>query len=90
MAYGIAKNTHGRYVVTSPKGKAWKTTYPTREAAEKGVAYVEGRFGGSGSSPREAAPAKGEYGEDTAQERKDLGVPPKRTEEEDEALEAGW
>ncbi len=51
MPYGIMKNEAGRYIVTSPKGKPWKTTYPTRAAAEKGVAYVEGRFGGGGSSP---------------------------------------
>ena len=53
MAYSIEENASGRFVVISPKGRKWKTTYATRAAAEKGVSYVEGRFGGSGSSARE-------------------------------------
>ncbi len=78
MPYGIDKNDRGRWIVTSPKGKKWKTTYVSREAAEKGVAYVEGRFGGAGST----TPPKVETGTldespDTAEERILLGIPPK-------------
>ena len=94
MPYSIEQNSSGRYIVISPKGKKWKTTYPTRAAAEKAVAYVEGRFGGSGSSPRAAPLTSGpdliDTETDTAEERRALGIPPKLTEEEEEAAEAGW
>lgn len=93
MVYSIEERG-GRFVVISPKGKKWKTTYASRAAAEKGVAYVEGRFGGSGSSPRAAPLTSGpdliDTETDTAEERRALGIPPKLTEEEEEAAEAGW
>ena len=57
MVYSIEERG-GRFVVISPKGKKWKTTYASRAAAEKGVAYVEGRFGGSGSSAKVATSAE--------------------------------
>lgn len=43
MPYSIEKSG-GRYVVTSPKGRKWKTTYSSRTAAEKGISYVQSRF----------------------------------------------
>lgn len=45
MSYSTRKNAKGRIVVTSPKGKDWKTTYSSQGAADKAVAYIEGRFG---------------------------------------------
>ncbi len=80
VPYAIAQNERGRFVVTSPKGKTWKTTYAKREAAEKGIAYVESRFAGGSVSanipPREEAESP-----DTAEERMRLGIPPKEEEE---------
>ena len=84
MVYSIEERG-GRFIVISPKGKKWKTTYASRGAAEKGVAYVEGRFGGSGSSAREAAPAQAD--ESPEDERKRLGIPPRVGDEEDTE---GW
>ena len=90
MPYGIALNSSGRYEVTSPKGKTWKTTYASQEAAEKGVSYVQGRFGQTTtqeapiSSPEETIV---EGGADTAAERARLGIPPKVTPDEDTE---GW
>ena len=79
MPYSI-RESGGRYVVTSPKGKRWKTTYASMAAAEKGVAYVESRFsGGTGvvtSSPPTESP-------DTSAERKKLGIP-------EIPIEEGW
>ena len=90
MAYTIEESKGGRYFVRSPAGKTWKTTYPNRTSAEKAIAYVEKRFGGTSSSGTSDPPTTSGYGEDTAQERKDLGVPPLKTEEEEESAEAGW
>ena len=71
MAYRIQEKD-GRFVVTSPKGKVWKTTYGSRAAAEKGVAYVESRFaGGSSETPAEGT----DESPDTSDERKMLGIP---------------
>ena len=65
--------------MTSPKGKRWKTTYPSMAAAEKGVAYVESRFAG-GSSGTVSPPSTRES-PDTSVERKKLGIPELVTEE---------
>lgn len=59
MPYSVRKNSKGRIVVTNPKGKDWKTTYSSPDAAEKAIAYIEGRFGAqtdraTPSSPIEA------------------------------------
>lgn len=78
MAYSIQEKA-GRFVVTSPKGKTWKTTYPSRSAAEDGVAYVESRFAGDSSSPKDSSPS--EESPDTSAERKKLGIPQIETEE---------
>lgn len=75
-----------RFVVTSPKGKQWKTTYPSLEAAQKAVAYVEGRFGGSGISVT-PAPAAEEEDPDTSKERTSLGIPARPGPEDDTE---GW
>ena len=74
MPYTI-RESGGRFVVTSPKGKTWKTTYPSRAAAKKGVAYVENRFGGGGGPTTEVTSTPDD---DTAAERKELGIPPLR------------
>ena len=66
--------------MTSPKGKRWKTTYATRAAAEKGVAYVESRFGGGGSPSSDTRPSTASD-PDTEAERKKLGIPVLDTEE---------
>lgn len=50
MPYGI-ESIEGRFHVTSPKGKLWKTTYKSKAAAQKAVAYIEGRFGGGSTTP---------------------------------------
>ncbi len=56
MPYSTRKNSKGRIVVTSPKGKDWKTSYSSQAAADKAIAYIEGRFGSdapsSPASPR--------------------------------------
>ncbi len=76
MPYAISESD-GRYVVTSPKGKKWKTTYASRAAAEKGVAYVESRFGRAPSRILPETPSeKSPDAEDTVAERKALGIPP--------------
>lgn len=89
MPYSIAE-VGSRFTVTSPKGKVWKTTYPSRAAAEKGVAYVESRF--SSLPPSPVSPDEQGGGlfdsEDTTEERVALGVPAKRSVEEDET--EGW
>jgi len=54
MAYTVAKNASGRFVVTSPAGKEWKTTYPSSASADKAIAYIEGRFG---EPPASSAPS---------------------------------
>ena len=100
VTYGIDKNPHGRWVVTSPKGTLWKTTYPSRAAAEKAVAYIEGRFGGPGSSPpteksQTTSPSSSpgdqfeelDEAPDTGHDRAILGIPPKITPDEDTE---GW
>jgi len=66
MAYSVAKNANGRFVVTSPAGKDWKTTYPSQAAADKAIAYIEGRFGApalaqSAPSPSPEAIIEPEY-----------------------------
>lgn len=80
MPYTISERG-GRYFVTSPKGKTWKTTYPSQAAAEKGVAYVESRF--SGGSSKVPVPQV-EESPDTAAERKALGIPPRPAPEEED------
>lgn len=96
MAYSIDQNPAGRFIVTSPKGKAWKTTYATRQAAEKAVAYIEGRFGEGGSSPATPTPSSSlDQGEDLPPqsmeeadaERVSLGIPPAKRNEPDTQ---GW
>ncbi len=84
MPYAVAKKD-GRYVVTSPAGKTWKTTYPSRAGAEKGVSYVESRFGGA--SPA-ASPSSSSIVDspDTAEERKALGIAPKKARPDPEAF----
>lgn len=47
MPYSVVPNEKGRFTVVSPKGKTWKTTYPTEAAALKAIDYIQGRFGGS-------------------------------------------
>lgn len=75
MSYSIVKNSKGRYVVTSEKGKVWKTTYASKAAAQKGIAYVEGRFGGGTGMPASTAFES----PDTSAERAALGISPKKT-----------
>ncbi len=91
MPYSVAK-VGTRYVVISPKGKQWKTTYATRAAAEKGVAYVESRFTppSPSSASRAGTSATEELfdSEDTASERKALGIPTKRVAEDEDT--EGW
>ena len=86
--YSVRENEKGRFVVTSPKGKDWKTTYGTKAAADKAIAYIEGRFGASSprAPPSEATPTgdAGTSEADTSAERRALGVP----QVEDE--EGGW
>lgn len=49
---------NGRWFVTSPKGKVWKTSYKDQPAAEKAIAYIQGRFGdASPSSPASPGPS---------------------------------
>ncbi len=79
MPYTIDK-IEGRWRVASPKGKLWKTTYPTRAAAEKGVAYVESRFAG-GSEPSLVTSTASSDSPDTADERRKLGIPRVEVEE---------
>lgn len=73
MPYTV-QSVGDRFVVTSPKGKKWKTTYASLEAADKAIAYIEGRYGGSPSagtpmaatSPEEGyTPPEGERGSKT-------------------------
>jgi len=59
MAYTVAKNAKGRFVVTNPAGKAWKTTYPSSAAADKAVSYIQGRFG---DPPASSAPSPSQTG----------------------------
>ena len=54
--YTITELANGRFSVKSSKGRTWKTTYPNRTSAEKGIAYVEKRFGGSSASVTSAPP----------------------------------
>ncbi len=84
MAYSIPQKGD-RFQVVSPKGKTWKTTYPSEEAAEKAIAYIQGRFTPSDAPPAVQAesPADG----DTSVERKKLGIPPRPG---DEADTEGW
>ena len=86
--YSVRENEKGRFVVTSPKGKDWKTTYPSRASADKAIAYIEGRFGASPSPapPSEATPTgdAGTAEADTSAERRALGIPPVEDEE------GGW
>ncbi len=84
MAYSISKDG-GRFSVTSPKGKLWKTTYASVEAAEKAVAYIEGRFAGDSSLPGQ--PSISEESSDTSAERKKLGIPLLPANDEDTE---GW
>lgn len=89
MAYSISKNAKGRFVVTSPAGKTWKTTYPSSASAEKAVAYVTSRFGGEGGlrvGPAESENVPAENS-DTTEERILKGIPAKPDEGEDTE---GW
>ncbi len=52
MPYTVAQNEKGRWQVISPKGKTWKTTYASRAAADKGISYIEGRYGTPAPSAR--------------------------------------
>jgi len=87
MPYAIELNSAGRYVVTNPKGKTWKTTYPSQEAAEKATAYIEGRFSAPGTQESAPEPASGADSPDTSVERKLLGIPPLQGETDDTE---GW
>ncbi len=87
MPYSVSQ-VAGRYVVTSPKGKTWKTDYPSQPAAEKAIAYIEGRF--SSAPPSRTVPPPSEVADndpDTSKERELLGIPPKDREEDDTE---GW
>ncbi len=57
MVYSVAKNAKGRFVVTSPAGKEWKTTYASSAAADKAIAYIEGRFGQPALAPSAPSPS---------------------------------
>ena len=83
MAYTIIPHPkkEGRFRVISGKGKVWKTDYASRAAAEKGVAYVESRFGGGGSPSSDTRPSTESENPDTSAERKKLGIPEQVTEE---------
>lgn len=81
MPYVVTRNDAGRYQVTSSKGKTWKTTYPTAEAAQKGIAYVEARFTSPGAEVGTPSAATGES-PDTNEERRKLGIPELEDEEE--------
>jgi len=54
MPYSVASR-NGRWFVTSPKGKVWKTSYKDQPAADKAISYIEGRFGAS--APVSSAPS---------------------------------
>ena len=73
MPYQIVPHPkkEGRFRVISEKGKVWKTDYATRAAAEKGVSYVESRFGDSPISSSAETPSESP---DTSAERKALGI----------------
>ena len=73
MPYSVGMR-NGRWFVTSPKGKVWKTTYKDEPAAQKAVAYVESRFSGGSSS---AKPTQPEESPDTSKEREELGIQPR-------------
>jgi len=45
----------GRFLVTSPAGKTWKTSYASEAAADKAITYIENRFGGSAGIQTETA-----------------------------------
>ncbi len=69
MPYSVARQGD-RFRVTSPSGKTWKTTYPSSDAADKAIAYIEARFGGTSSpeAPKDSATedaSTGERGEKT-------------------------
>ena len=90
MPYSIDRNPAGRFTVTSPKGKIWKKTFASLEAAQKGVEYIEGRYGGRGSSATIPAPSSSpapENSPDTKEERLALGIPEKPGESDDTE---GW
>ena len=91
MPYTI-QEAGGRYFVSSPKGKTWKTTYASQAAAQKAISYIEGRY----SAPPgivEAAPASILDGDDlddapdTTHDRKVLNIPPRPGPEDDTE---GW
>ena len=90
MAYSVVPHPKkpGRFRVISAKGKVWKTDYASVPAAEKAIAYIEGRFGASSpkAPPSEATPTgdAGTAEADTSAERRALGIP----QVEDE--EGGW
>ncbi len=67
MPYSVAKNEKGRWQVVTPKGKTWKTTYATSAAADKAIAYIEARFGGTSSpeAPKASATEDASTGEMT-------------------------
>jgi len=56
VPYSVARNEKGRWQVISPKGKTWKTTYQSQGAADKAIAYIQGRFSGNSSAPASASP----------------------------------
>ncbi len=87
MAYSVAVNEKGRYQVISPKGKTWKTTYASQAAADKAIAYIEGRFSSPGAPRSEAEISLPDAGPDTTAERLALGIPAKDREEDDTE---GW
>ena len=94
MTYDIVPHPkkEGRHrVINAGTGKVWKTDYGSVEAARKAIAYIEGRFGGDGSSPS-STPASTPSSNldddpDTSKERAALGIPPKVTPDEDTE---GW
>ncbi len=55
MPYSVELNEKGRFDVTAPSGKKWKRSYPSQEAAQKGIDYVMSRFGNSSETPAPAA-----------------------------------
>ena len=80
MPYKIVPHPkkEGRFRVISEKGRVWKTDYATKEAAEKGVAYIENRSAGDSGTPSSSA---SQESPDTSAERKELGIPEVETEE---------